>query len=394
MKRKILFLVAIACSLFSLHAANNVVVPSVTVPQGGSGVISVELNNDKEYTAFSMKLTLPDGVSLVSVSKGSRMVESHSLSANPATGMITCLSTANESFTGTSGELFTITVSADDELTIGALLDATLTEVNFSTTSAEESLANVNFGITIGEKRVLLDETSTVAPESSSGEAVDVRVRRTITAGNWNTICLPFAMTEAQCKAAFGDDVKLADFTGYVATKYGDNIVGITVNFSDVTAIEANHPYIIKVSSPVSEFTVDGVEIDPEDNPQVSFGYTKSKKYHPNDFNGTYVADFDFYNDATSYPLFLSGNNFYYATENTRHMKAFRGYFDFDDYLSEADPESEARIVISIDDDPTGIVSVRKSEKSDNVYYDLTGRRVEKPGKGFYIVNGKKILKQ
>ena len=397
MKRKSLFLVAIACSLFSLHAANNVVVPSVTVPQGGSGVISVELNNDKEYTAFSMKLTLPDGVSLVSVSKGSRMVESHSLSANPATGMITCLSTANESFTGTSGELFTITVSADDELTIGALLDATLTEVNFSTTSAEESLANVNFGITIGEKRVLLDETSTVAPESSSGEAVDVRVRRTITAGNWNTICLPFAMTEAQCKAAFGDDVKLADFTGYVATKYGDNIVGITVNFSDVTAIEANHHYIIKVSSPVSEFTVDGVEIDPEDNPQVSFGYTtgsgKKEVYHPSDFNGTYVADFDFYNDATSYPLFLSGNNFYYATENTRHMKAFRGYFDFDDYLSEADPESEARIVISIDDAPTGIVSVSSNEKHDNIYYDLTGRRVEKPGKGFYIVNGKKIFK-
>lgn len=392
MKRKILFLVAIACSLFSLHAANNVVVPSVTVPQGGSGVISVELNNDKEYTAFSMKLTLPDGVSLVSVSKGSRMVESHSLSANPVTGMITCLSTANEVFTGTSGELFTITVSADEGLTIGTLLAATLTEVTFSTTSAEELLANVNFGITISENRVLLDETSTVAPVAS-GEPVDVKVRRTITAGNWNTICLPFAMTEAQCKAAFGDDVKLADFTGYEATEDGDNIVGITVNFTDATAIEANHPYIIKVSSPVSEFTVDGVEIDPEENPRVSFGYTKSKKYHPNDFNGTYVADFDFYNDATSYPLFLSGNNFYYATENTRHMKAFRGYFDFDDYLSEADPESEARIVISIDDDPTGIVSISSSEKHDNIYYDLTGRRVEKPGKGYYIVNGKKIFK-
>lgn len=355
-------------------------------------MISVELNNDKEYTAFSMKLTLPDGVSLVSVSKGSRMVESHSLSANPVTGMITCLSTANEVFTGTSGELFTITVSADEGLTIGTLLAATLTEVTFSTTSAEELLANVNFGITISENRVLLDETSTVAPVAS-GEPVDVKVRRTITAGNWNTICLPFAMTEAQCKAAFGDDVKLADFTGYEATEDGDNIVGITVNFTDATAIEANHPYIIKVSSPVSEFTVDGVEIDPEENPRVSFGYTKSKKYHPNDFNGTYVADFDFYNDATSYPLFLSGNNFYYATENTRHMKAFRGYFDFDDYLSEADPESEARIVISIDDDPTGIVSISSSEKHDNIYYDLTGRRVEKPGKGYYIVNGKKIFK-
>ena len=82
----------------------------------------------------------------------------------------------------------------------------------------------------------------------------------------------------------------------------------------------------------MTEFTVDGVEVAPEASPQVSFGTTtgkgKNQVYHPKDFNGTYVADFDFYNDAASYPLFLNGNKFYYATENTKHMKAFRAYFD------------------------------------------------------------------
>lgn len=388
MKRKILFLVAIACSLFSLHAANNVVVPSVTVPQGGSGVISVELNNDKEYTAFSIKLTLPDGVTLVSVSKGSRMVESHSLSANPATGMITCLSTANESFTGTSGELFTITVSADDELTIGALLDATLTEVNFSTTSAEESLANVNFGITVSENRVLLDETSTVAPVAS-GEPVDVKVRRTITAGNWNTICLPFAMSETQCKAAFGNDVELADFTHCEATyDVNEDVTGLEVQFADVDiaeGMEANHPYIIKVSEAITEFTADDVDIVVEGEPSVD--RDKWKKSY-NRFIGTYVAQ----TDVPNLCLFLSGNKFWYSSGATK-MKAYRGYFDFYDYLPDVE-EAGARIALDIDETPTRIITVNKSQKDSNVYYDLTGRRAEKPGKGFYIVNGKKILKQ
>lgn len=250
---------------------------------------------------------------------------------------------------------------------------------------------------------VVLDENSTEAPEASGG-AVNVKIRRTITAGNWSTICLPFAMTNDQVQAAFGDDVELADFTGYEAEEDGGgDIVGITVNFVDVVtpAIEANHPYIIKVSSPVSEFTVEDVEVEPMESPQVSFGYTtgkgKNTVYHPSDFTGTYVADFDFYNNATSYPLFLNGNNFYYATENTRHMKAFRGYFDFDDYLAEAEGAA-VKMAINLDGLQTAVNEIVNDISSDEKWYDLSGRRISnRTGasllpKGIYIVNGKKTI--
>ncbi len=200
-------------------------------------------------------------------------------------------------------------------------------------------------------------------------------------------------MTEAQCKAAFGDDVELADFTHCEAT-YDDNedVTGLEVEFQDVDiagGMEANHPYIIKVSEAITEFTADGVDIEVEEAPSVDRDEykVKPKVFIYNSFVGTYVAQ-------TAVPeecLFLSGNKFWYSTGVTQ-MKAFRAYFDFYDVLS--DPEdSGARVAISIDDAPTGIVSVRRSEKSDNVYYDLSGRRVERPGKGFYIVNGKKIFK-
>ena len=93
--------------------------------------------------------------------------------------------------------------------------------------------------------------------------------------------------------AAFGDDVQLADFTG---CDVDDTTGDIRVNFSDVTAIEANHPYIIKVSEPVTEFFADGVDITPEEEPYIdrdeeTTGSGRNKKTTYNSFIGTYVAE-------------------------------------------------------------------------------------------------------
>ena len=47
--------------------------------------------------------------------------------------------------------------------------------------------------------------------------------------------------------------------------------------------------------------------------------------------------------------------------------------------------------------DYTGVGEVKseevKSEESDNVYFDLMGRRIAKPQRGFYIHGGKKYVK-
>ena len=54
-----------------------------------------------------------------------------------------------------------------------------------------------------------------------------------------------------------------------------------------------------------------------------------------------------------------------------------------------------SRIAIVFDDEETtGINAVEnmKPEVEDNVYYNLNGQRVMNPGKGLYIVNGKKVI--
>ncbi len=375
-----------------------------TIPQGGSAELEIEFESAAPiYNRFQLEVQMPEGITCVEVggdlvcAKGPLIASTnHTLTGSHITSQnlerFICVSMTNRAIPEGKGVIMTVTYQADGSLPVGSTHKGYIKNILWNDADNNEyRMDDIEFTVTIGDNRVVLNENSITPPADAEG--VNVRVKRTINAGSWNTICLPFAMTEAQCKAAFGDDVELADFTHCEAT-YDDNedVTGLEVEFQDVDiagGMEANHPYIIKVSEAITEFTADGVDIEVEEAPSVDRDEykVKPKVFIYNSFVGTYVAQ-------TAVPeecLFLSGNKFWYSTGVTQ-MKAFRAYFDFYDVLS--DPEdSGARVAISIDDDPTGIVSVRRSEKSDNVYYDLSGRRVERPGKGFYIVNGKKIFK-
>ena len=274
--------------------------------------------------------------------------------------------------------------------------DVTISGFDFLDGTNYTHTEDVTFKVNVvSAHTVVLDENSTVAPEAAEG--VNVRVKRTIKANQWSTIVLPFEMTEEQTKVAFGADVQIADFIDYDTTDDGDgNTIGIHVNFSSVTAMEANHPYIIKVTTAVTEFSAEDVTIDPEESPVVEYdnGLTGKKRKVFGTFAGTYVADFDFYNDAAYYPLFLSGNKFYYATESTQHMKAFRGYFDFVDNLPEAE-EAASRIVLTFGEtNSIRGISNAQSVMGNDGYYSLDGRKFSaKPTmRGVYIKNGKKLI--
>ena len=144
----------------------------------------------------------------------------------------------------------------------------------------------------------------------------------------------------------------------------------------------ANHPYIIKVSSAITSFTADAVDIDPEVEPSVQVGKKKAEKGF---LTGTYVADFLVPEDN----LFLSGGKFWYSKGLTK-MKAFRAYFEFADVLASVEGSS-APVFFSFDGETTGINNVQQTV-GDNKYYNLSGQQVENPGKGLYIQNGKKVI--
>ena len=174
--------------------------------------------------------------------------------------------------------------------------------------------------------------------------------------------------------------------------KESESVVGINVGFTTVTAIEANHPYIIKVEEPVTEFTVDGVNIEASAKPKVQVGTKASERGY---MYGTYTA--------TTVPeenVFLSGNKFWYSVGESP-IKAFRAYFEFHDVIDSYYDTGEARITFSLDGntlDATLVNSERQRVGAlagmgvNSRVYNLNGQRVNVPTKGVYVKNGKKVV--
>ena len=400
MKKKMILMLTACFMLLGQAVADNVLtVSDVNVPQGGQATIEIGCDFDTEFTAFELQLSLPEGLSLLCDEDGKPVIErafdgSHVISGNllPSNGnyKFTCYSTnENSLLLPTTGALLRLTVIADGSLTLGTNLNASIIATEFTrlADSKGENLDDVEFVIHITEYRTVLDENALTIPESE--ENANVRVRRTIKAGEWSTICLPFAMTTAQCKAAFGEDVQIADFVDTQSTyDDDDHVVGISISFDDATEIEANHPYIIKVSSPITEFTVNNVDIDPAEDDaliEVDNGLTGRRRVVYGGFYGTYHAQ----TTLEEYSLFLSDNQFWYSTGLTE-MKAFRAYFVMADVLTEVE-EARARITLQFEEETTTGIREKGRTMHSGKTYNLQGQHVENPRKGLYV-KGNRII--
>lgn len=378
---------------------NVVYIEPCTAEAGSEYTLSVKMKNSIVAEGFGFDLVLPTGMTVALDEYGdpkamlstvrTDLSKTNHFDADfklDGTLNIQAYSSKGRAISGNDGEVAIITIKIAGDMPLGTyplkLTNIAISDENSVTYTVD--FVETSIVIVKGDSRTILDESSLTVP-SASTQPVDVLVKRTIKAGEWSTICLPFAMTEAQVKAAFGDDVQLGDFNDY---EYVDATDAIRVNFQSATAIEANHPYIIKVSTPVSEFTADGVDIDPQEA-IVDFD-TSRRKNQPRQFVGTYVG-----NTVLDWgTLFLSDNQFWYSTGNTK-MKGFRAYFNLNDLIPDFEDNYESRVSMVFGDDITTGISLSPSlSQGEGAVYDLQGRRVDEPkAKGIYIVNGKKIKK-
>ena len=380
-------------------------VADFSIAAGETKEVSMVLDNPtNEFIAFEFWMSLPDGVRIAYDEEGELMAtlnasrsDGHDFIVEEPNGdgiyHFLCYSGRNKRLKGNSGELINLTLTCAGDATVGNAT-GTIYDMIFSDPDKNEvNLADATFSVAIteaGDGRTVLDENSTTVPAMATN--VDVRVKRTIKADEWSTICLPFAMTEAQVKEAFGNDVQLGDFVGAESEfDEADNVTGIAVSFDEASAIEANHPYVIKVSQPVEEFTVDGVNINAdEDEAYFEFdnGKTGSRRIVYSGFYGTYHAG----TVLDEFTLFLNDNKFWYSTGQTK-MKAFRAYFAFLDVLT--DVENAAGVIefkMNLDD-ATGLRTIDHSSLTNDHYYNLAGQRVGRNYKGVVVTKGKKFVK-
>lgn len=200
-----------------------------------------------------------------------------------------------------------------------------------------------------------------------------VKLNRTLVADKWNTLCVPFAISEEEIKANFGE--------GTLVEKL-EAVNGNTVNFADATSIEAGVPYLIKPTVAGTTYTFNGKDViadapKTEGNADVTF-------------QGIYSLT-DITKGGTVKAAGVTEDGKVLFVNADSQTKAFRCFFTLNDNAT----ISPAMLKISIKGVETAINSIvmGNSNAADNAIYNLQGQRVNGNSltKGIYIKNGKKF---
>lgn len=203
---------------------------------------------------------------------------------------------------------------------------------------------------------------------------VDVQLKRSLTPAQWNSFCVPFAISADVIAEKFG--------AGTLVYTFG-SMNGNVMNFTASTTIEAGQPYIVKPTNTVVNPTFTGVNIEA----------TAAKKVGADGYfmQGIYSAKIDLTTDGTN--LFLGdGNKFYKpAGTTTAKMKGMRAFFIV--------PQGTnlAALRANIDGATTAIdeFATVVEQPTDNRIYNLQGQFVGTSFEGLhgvYVQNGKKVL--
>ena len=373
--------------------------PNFTGYKGSDATMAIELTNDAVLAGAQFDMTLPDGVTFTGYELTDRTTGMtlgsdngrYILFSMPDQGVKHTIAAGNGTIMNFKLNIAETVVPADYTITFEDVRISGENNEPVSSTIASATL-------TVKEMTtVTLDEESTTVPTATT-EPVIAKVKRSIKAGQWSTICLPFAMTSEQLTEAFGDGVALAEFTGYeVEDNNYSEPSGITLQFTklaETAGTVANNPYLIKVTKDITYtdgFTVKNVTLDPRNNARVSI--TKED----DDLNA-YTIHFFAYLIKSKLPknsFFISESKFYKVTTSDKYIKGFRAGFR----LTNIEPAFAKPMGIDIDGEATSIFEIKANERTltDGVY-TINGQYVGKNidsntlPKGVYIINGKKKI--
>ena len=266
------------------------------------------------------------------------------------------------------GENVTETVTAGGEKEF--IVEVTLNDIvdgnaYFKVFNDDLNLESEHVAITT-KAAIILDE-DVAFTSYSTGYQDKVALKYTAKQG-WNTICVPFALTDADLTAIFGEGYKVYEFYQYKNDELG---------FRNADRRYAGYPYIVYSENPVT-LTDPGYILT-----YVSFTTEKYDEYNGAKFQGTYApmeaGDLDGkYGVVPSTGKIQKGGA-------TATMKGFRAYFEL--------PSGANGARLSFTDVTTGITTVMDASELGNDAFNLKGQRVDTPKKGgLYIIGGKKVI--
>lgn len=216
---------------------------------------------------------------------------------------------------------------------------------------------------------VTLDEAADNVIEAK--EAANVTLKRKFVANKWNTLVLPFAVSDADVKTTFGADAKIVEYS---------NADDANINFTTSTkGIKANVPVLIMPAAVNAEntYTFNSVSIVVADpNPKAD------------GTNYSFVGSYKSYNLVNDDYMLYADKWWKTETGDTYKIKAFRAY------IKANTPAAAKQLNLVIDGQTTGLKLNTVNGNIEGETYNIAGQRVANSYKGLVIKNGKKIIKK
>lgn len=231
---------------------------------------------------------------------------------------------------------------------------------------------------------VLSDQQKLQTQHIKSGETYSYQLQRTFASDHWNTICLPFDVSQKALNEAMGKNCALRAFT----KKVENNVL----KFENAVAIEAGVPYLIKPKGKVENPIFSNVVYKKEAMPQTV--QDETGRY-------AFVGTFDpvkLSDDGSDLFLLANGNLAKPKSDKVNEMYGMRAYFKINEQTS----SSAKQIIYAIDcgsETVNGIQSLPSHPSTHNQHiYNLQGVKVgadvhHLPA-GIYVIGGKKIIKR
>ena len=230
---------------------------------------------------------------------------------------------------------------------------------------------------------------ATVASNSLTG---CIEFKRNLKASCWKAMSLPYNLSKEQTEVLF-PSAKITTLSKVETSK--DNTQQLCISFDKVDHIEANKPYLIKVASDqsafklcevandVTKFQSETITVKESPDPKTSVSLvstcpTSESEMSIIPLNAYYLRDGVFYPNTNEDRKIKAGLCYMTIQTGSSNAKSFSIKYD---------GEEEGDI-------STGIHEIQTSQAASRseAVYTLQGVRVQHPGKGIYIVNGKKIL--
>lgn len=285
--------------------------------------------------------------------------------------------------------------------------DASLAKAPSYTENGARAFIRVSDGTTPAIKIQTADEASKFTYDVTNGyvhtawcqydnqtKNVTIENRGTLHADEWNMMCLPFKLSAAGYKKAFGEDVKVAEFTGVTKSEGGELVSFNLAYINEKNGMKAATPYLIKPSKDIDTKTLkfEGVKVSTKTTKEQATGDVNCKLI------GTLQPTIL---DKGHRQLVLKASNElqYMFPNSTIPMQACRAYFELPD-TGTGTVAAAKSFSFSIDGETTGVkvidVNAPSTSINTRVYNmngQLVGTSVENLPQGIYVIAGKKVVK-